>query len=1304
MLFASPLMRRTSRCLRAVCALFCLTLLFSTTVYAQTSQGSITGEVKDATGALVPNAFVTATNTDTHVKLHVKSNESGLFIFTSLVPGPYEVETTANGFSRSVVTNITVSAAQTVTTNVQLATGSETYQVTVESSDSLLSKDTSDVSTTVDHSLIEELPYPERSALEAALLVPGVTGDPTNPGGIATENPSAFTGYVLPGANITVGGSQPGQTALLIDGSDVMQASYPRSGLNLSGRNVGEMTVLTSGMSAKYGRTSSGAVVMSSAAGTSKYHGAITWRHTDPWFNAYPLGGTLKNNIHENYYGFYLNGPVYIPRFYPHKDKTFFEFSYEPARLRNRTGARATFFTPAELQGKFNDSLVMVDQSVLKAQGWNAALAAARINGLYNRALALDPNGFPAGPPTNTYTPVPGGPITDCGDIWRGANPTATTCPNDFANLLAHNSFAQYVVSNLPTPANPGPNATFDNASGGYQTDGTNGSYARGVYNIDNRWNVRIDHIFNNSNQIYVRFTSIPVSALRYFAVDVNNPLNQTPTDAAHTYDVAFGYTRVLTNTLVNNFHYSWLRVNQPRKAPPSSTNADYAAKYGLTPAIAGYGFPFLGNFAQNNISYLPQLGVSNAQTNIDQNFIVGDDLTLTWHRHQFQFGGDVRWYQSNQYDLSGLTGGKYTFASGDTGNGPTTSGSTLASFVQGTINGYTNTPVSVPGYYRWRYYAAYFQDDWRVLPKLTINIGARYEVETPRMEKFNNQAFMNSTYTSSLNGSPIQGAFCFSGACGLGKTMWPTNYWGIEPRVGISYALTHKSTLRASYTISRTPLTGQENIPDPNLNVGASGVGGVNGGTTPGWIVNYITNPIPASALQSAYTTLKGQRGPFNFSTGLNPVFVDQTSSVPYVQTWGLTYQYQPLARTLIQATYQGAKGTHLYGGFNYPRNTPALGVLTAAVQANKYLGALSNNTYNIRNNNNDPSAAILQETALAKLYPYQGFFTQTLPEIYPRRGTLHYNALYLSVNQRLTKDLSFLANWTWSKSIDNVAANAGFAGGFGTAPPQNPFDTRAELSLSSFDQPSRFRAGYNYSLPFGFNRRFRTGSRILDQIIGGISTSGIASIMSGFPNYVSLGSPGYFQSVTPNGVDSCATKDYCVYTALPGGYTLRPNRVPGQPLINPAWKKNPFNSLLGVTPYLNPKAFTIPGSPGHPALGNVPRTMGDARSPREFFLDMRMAKDFKIHGKYRAQLNVNFSNVFNHPAYFGVNGRNLLSTFTVPSTTTSATSIGGKFPTVDPSDITKTAGYNANFGYLAAVNTQGLSRVIRFGAEFNF
>jgi hypothetical protein len=767
--------------------------------------------------------------------------------------------------------------------------------------------------------------------------------------------------------------------------------------------------------------------------------------------------------------------------------------------------------------------------------------------------------------------------------------------------------------------------------------------------------------------------------------------MSQVPTDAAHTHNIALGYSHVFTNNLVNNFRYSFLRVNQERLAPPTSQAIDVASKYGLTPAGIGKGFPSLGNLNSNGISYSLQLGVGNAAINLDQNFIVGDDLTWTHGKHLFSFGADVRWIQSNQYDLSGLTGGKYSFSSGDTNNG-STGGIALATLMLGTVSGFSNTPLAVNGYYRWHYYAGYVQDNWRLTPKLTLNLGLRYELETPRMEKFNNQAFVSDNVSSSLNGIATTSAFCFSNACGNPRTLWPINPWGFEPRIGISFASSPRTTVRVSYSLSRLPLTGQENVPDPNFNVAGTTVNSSNGGTIPGRVTNYISNPVQGT-LTSAYTQLVG-RGPFAFSTGLAPVFVQQTSAVPDIQTWSATVQYEPFPKTLVQLTYQGLKGTHLYGGFNLALNTAPISSLTSAIQSNRNLGAQSNNTYNLRNNNNDPNAAIIQETALAKLNPYQNFFNQTLPEIYPRRGVTNYHGLYLSVNQRLTANLSFLSNYSWTKSLDNVPSNSGFSGGFGVAPPQNPFDMASEYSVSAYDQPSRFRAGYSYKLPFGIDQRFRTKNGLIDRLIGNISTSGITLAASGFPNTVTYGGNGFFTSVTPNGSDGCTTNGttvkYCSSGALPSGYTLRPDIVPGVPLINKDWKKNPFCSTCGtgITPYLNPAAFTTPGTQYNPRLGNAPRTLANARSPREFTFDMQFAKGITFKGRYRMNITANFNNVFNHPVYYGAANK---AVYVAPTfnALTGLISPGAK---------------QANFGYLNAGNTGGMSRIIRFGAEFNF
>lgn len=1240
-------------------------LASTTSISAQTGQGAIAGSVRDDSGAFIAGAEVDVVSQATGIHQTTVSNQSGLFQVQSLNPGLYTVVVQKNGFERMTTQSVSVSGVGTTSLDLVLSAGAVTQSVTVNADADLLSKTESNVITTVDHAIVQNLPYPERSSLEASLLVPGVVGDPLQPGGISTENPSAYTSYVTPGAGIVIGGAPPGTSSIVVDGSDVTQPSLARNGVNLSGREVQETTVITTGLSAKYGRTGGGVIVQSSMAGTSDFHGAITYSHTDPYFNAFPDGNTSPSALHENYYGFYVGGPVWIPKVYPHRDKTFFYVGVEPARLQNSFGFRGIFPTPDELAGHLHNSLTLLNQSILKSSGYAAALAAPRI-GSINYQSTVDAKGFPNGP----YTASQIRPIAN----------------DDVSAQLAQNPFAQFVLSQFPTPSNPGPYIKFDNAQATPQNDGTNATYKRGVLNTDNRYSIRIDHQFNNSNQLFVRYTVIPVSATRFFAVDASNPLTIVPTDSAATHDIALGYTHVFSSNIVNNFHYSFMRVNQQRLAPPSTRSKDYAAAYGLTPASFGYGFPSLGNLNANGVAYTMQMGLSNAAIQVDQNFIAGDDITWTHGHHLFQFGGEVRWLQSNQYDLGGATGGRYAFSAAQTNNG-STGGAPLATFILGTISSFTNTPVEVPGYYRWRFYAGYFQDDWKILPNFTINAGIRYELETPRMEKFNNQAYVSQGIPGNLNGFTTSTAFCFSGACGNPKTLWPINYMGFEPRIGFSYAPTPKTTVRAAYTLQRLPLTGYENIPDPNFNVASQAVGNQTGGIIPNSTVNYITNPI--GPLTSAYTALNGNRGPILYSTGLAPVYVNQSKKVPYTQFWNLTLQYQPAARTILQATYNGAKGTNLVGafgggGYASALNVPSLGTITHAIQTHQNLGASNPNPWGITQN-----GALVPETGLQLLNPYQNFFNQSLNEIYPRGGTMEYNGLYLSVNQRFGGGLSLLANYTWSKTLDNIPdTNTGAnGGGFGYVLPQNPSNPYSEWSVASFDQASRLKLGYTYDLPIGAEHKLSLHNHILDNLIGNISTSGIATYADGLPNSITLGTVGYFVSVTPSGTNGCTVSGanhYCTANALPTGYTPRPNIVPGVPLINKNWKKNALNP--NFTPYLNPAAFSVPGSLNNPQLGNAPRLLANARSPREAMFDMHFSKGFKIGERYDLKITSTFINAFNHPVYYGVNHA-LLSSNTVSNVTGTVTPVAA-----------------ANFGQFNQSQTAGMSRVILVGGEFTF
>ncbi len=364
--------------------------------------------------------------------------------------------------------------------------------------------------------------------------------------------------------------------------------------------------------------------------------------------------------------------------------------------------------------------------------------------------------------------------------------------------------------------------------------------------------------------------------------------------------------------------------------------------------------------------------------------------------------------------------------------------------------------------------------------------------------------------------------------------------------------------------------------------------------------------------------------------------------------------------------------------------------------MQTNQLLGGSGNNTLGLTQN-----GVVVKETNLQKLNPYQNFFQSSIPYYFPRVGDSAYHAFYASVNERLGYGVSLLAFYTWSKSLDNVPdTTPGNSGTFGTAPLQDPSNVSGERAVSTFDQPSRLKVGYTYTLPFARGRAFSSTKSWVNQIIGGWGTSGIATVQSGFPLFAVLGSTGYFNSFTPPGVNGCgAGVNYCSSSALPTGYILRPNIVPGVPLINPNWRNNPFG-LNGskATPYLNAAAFSVPGSVGDPELGNAPRTLSNARSPREVFFDAQVKKTFQLPKRQQLKFFGTFSNAFNHPAYFPGNTTALQTTSTV--CTQGATPIAACAGKPVPSIVFNPA---VNFGNVGT-NTAGLSRIIRIGAEFDF
>lgn len=1237
--------------LRVAVLLLCIGYLqcAQISVHAQTGFGAVVGLVRDTSGAAIQSAKVTITSVSTGIVTEAQTNSDGAYSLSGLTPGAYTMAIEAKSFRRESIPDVEVLATQTATIDITLKPGTASESITVTANGSRLTPETQVFTTNISDKIATTLPYPEVSTLGAALLAPGVTGDIFSPGGVSTENPGVYGGNIVPGATMSVGGGGPGKAAFIIDGSDVTQASYPRAGISISGDSLATMSVISTGMPAQYGRTASGVIVQTTKLGGSQLHGTVSYRHTDPSLQAYPYGQTIGAALHQNFFSGTLTGPVYIPHIYDGRKRTFFFVSVEPARLSNVIQGQATEPTADELAGNFANSYTLIDQTVLKNSGAAAALAAPRTGHLWYQ-FATNGNGFPYGPVIsnkNNYVQI----------------------PNDsVASQLANNPFAQFVLKQFPTPANPGPHWHFLRPDGLWLNNGYNVMYDRGVKNVDNRYSFRVDQVFSDRDRMFFRYTYIPVVSDRFEGFLPTLPVDPLFSDAAWSRNFTVNETHVINSSTVNELRLMYMRDRQYRDEVGAGESDDWAAKYGLTPATSGKGMPGL------SFGYTLNAGIySGIGAQVDESFQIGDDLSISIGRHMLKIGVDLRKILSSQKEFNGVHGGNYTFSASNTNNG-TTGGNGLASFILGEINGFSNTPVPAPGYYRWNYIAGYAQDDYRALPNLTINLGVRYEVETPRMEKYDNQGTFIPGLTGTLNGTNAIGAYCFSEACGLKKTLWPTNYFGFEPRMGISWATSRRSTVHASYGIMRVPLTGYGSTPDPDFNVASFSVGGTNGGTVANQLVDYITNPV--GSLTSFLSGVSG-KGPFFSLNGIQVPYIDQSSAVPYTQQWMLGVQYAISPNTFVQAAYAGLKSTHLISNLsNSPLqyNLPSESTLLGLIANHTNLGATKGpNPYGVTQ-----KGSVLNETYLQASAPYQNFFNQYMQAEFLRVGSATYNALYLTGSHTNRYGVTLNASFTWSKSMDNTGGDNN-TNNFASqvAKPQNPWDQRGEKAVSAWDIPAKLTTGYNYELKESVVQPLVSKAPILKKVIGGWNTSGMFNAQSGTPFMVTLGSGGYWLSTGGGSVFPTSISNY-----------IRPDIVPGQPCINPNWRSNP-----SVNAYFNVNRYSVPGSLNNPAFGNAPRSMSGCRDPRLITFDAAVSKDirFGTDGRRMISLRLNAMNALNHPVFF-MSG-NLAATHNAFGAFNTASITN---PAVAP--FTQ----NATFGTLSIANTAGFSRVVQLNARF--
>lgn len=1186
----------------SIAAILLLGALFTSALCAQTSNGTITGLIVDGKSGVIPKAKITIEAQDGSFKTETFTSGDGIYNASSIPAGLYTVLVRADGFEEEKVSDVKVPVGGIMTVDATLHIGNVAVTVTVTAKEPLLVESSPTVTTTIDQTETLDMAFPERGALGVVMLAPGVTGDPQATDGVGSEIPGPYTGAIAPGTLLALGGGRPGTGSQLVDGLDITLAALPRPGVLFSADAIKSVSVMTVGLPAQYGRTGGGVINQASTSGTSKYHGALRWRNTNPAFQL--VAPNTKNappDLHLNLFTVAVGGPVPIPF---HKGRTFFFAAFEPSRYRNQTWSRMRVATPDEIAGRFINSKDELNSTILLQQGYAAAIAAPR-TGAVIYEFPLNAQGFPYGAqlPTTQYT--------------RALN-------DDVSAQAAQNPITKFLFANQPTPSSPSPLLQFINPDASYANDGNNAYGVRGVTTIDNRYSYRLDENLTDVDHIFVRYASTPIKGQRFDYHGLVSPIGNIPTETIGSQNVGLNYVRVLSANKVNEARATFLRFQDTIGPDIPSTAKDYGAQLGLPAAVNGIGVPLF----QTSVG---QYGTNSALgTTLSENYTFGDDLSLLLGKHAIEIGVDYRALQMNRYDQTNLFGGTYSGATTTGGSiggkGTNYAASSLAALDLGLFGTYSvNTPK--PYYFRWKYGAAYVQDTWRVLPRLTITAGLRYNVETPRMEKFDYQGSFVSNVAGSLNGVSAQGGFAFSGTNGLPETLWPMNYKGIEPRLGFAFVPKAFMTVRGSFSLVHAPLTGMGTNIVPELTASATpyGTNGA-GGTNSAYWVDLISNPIASAGPATAPARSSKMLETYGASAYLPAV--NQSNSVPYIQTWNLSLQFQPSRGTMIETDYVGQKGTHLYST-PVPMNDPSLSTLLSAIQSHTQLN----------------SAATLDQwgnksTPLQRLRPYAQFYANSIWSAYDRYSSSSYNAFYLSGRQQGALGIVFNASFSWSKSIDDASSGEGGPGDvvvdtLGFTHPQG-YSISGDRSLSVDDIPVNLTTGYVWKLPIGRKQQYLANiPRWLNEVIGDWTTSGQTIMRSGYPFEVyaqsgGTGSGYWCSTSTATGATPCG------YGNALADVSLRPNIVPGVPLIKANWKADPFNAT-GSGGIINAAAFSMPGSLGDPQFGNAPRTMGDARNPRTISWNASLRKRVDIvPEKARLEFWADAINVLNHPNYF--------------------------------------------------------------------
>ncbi|HEX3893425.1 MAG TPA: carboxypeptidase regulatory-like domain-containing protein [Terracidiphilus sp.] len=993
-------------------SLLALSIFCCSPLLAQRDAASLEGRVIDSSGAVVSNASVAAVNKATNFAYHVQSDASGEWTISPVRIGTYTITVSATGFKQAVVGPLTLDVQQRQRADVTLQLGAVSERVEVQGTSPLLETDSSETGQVIDSVSMVGFPLNGRNPVQLAQLSVGVT----------TSEPGARDSG---GFGFSASGSRSLDNNFLLDGVDnnsnlpdlLNEANYvvmpPPDALQ-------EFKVETGNYDAEFGRSTGAVVNATTKGGANSFHGTLYEFFRNQNMDAMNFFDTARQPYHQNQFGATLGGRII-------RDKLLFFVDYQGLRQSQAQTTTSVVPTATQRAGDFSDILDLTSPTgvadcngVPTYQGeiFDTTKTQATTGGNFCGV----PFGYAGGAPSNV---IPSGKIDPLG------NALINLFPAENANGVGYNYLSDPVT---------------------IQTS--------------NQGDVRVDQVWSQHDTSFYRFSTsnTPENIGSPFPGLADGGGFFDGIQQITTYAGAADEVHVFSAHKVNEARVGFNRIKTSRVQ--ENFDQDVSATIGFP------GVPYVPGTSNGG---LPQLTFSDASTLGSPTFLpaierqttfqVSDTFTLIAGHHTLKLGGEIRPERFSIYEPADPRGTmNFTHDYTDNAGDPGTGGNSLAALLTGQSSGGDINNLNNIDYYR-HTYALFGQDDWRVLPQLTLNIGLRYEFFSPVYSKNNAQANFNPV-TGNLDipaDSNVTLTPTLAATLPVNHTasnaLISSDYKDFGPRFGLAYNATKRLAIQSAFGVF---FNGDEAGPYSNPSPGFN---------PPYFISQSFAAPcgLPAytgSALDCSVPGISvlSQGFPANSLTDPNTptLFALQPNlRMPYVLQWHLSNQYQLTDKTMVEVAYVGSKSDRSYIYLNGNQAQPTA----------------------------DPSAP----TAPRRPFPYVDAAIGYLRS----SGSSNYNGLQTSFQQRLDHGLEFIVNYTYSKALGNASsADLGSQNNDGF---RNSLYPNQEYGPLDFDVRNRFVASYLYDLPFGTGHALATHNSIIDHIIGDWNWSGILTLSSG-------------------------------------------------------------------------------------------------------------------------------------------------------------------------------------------------------------